>query len=90
MSTLKLVEVRTERDDKPSASLVAGLSIDQKANFMSQWTPGTVTDRIKVVLLKELNTKLMPSDDRSAGWEVRESERHGEIKALKKAIELLP
>lgn len=75
---------------KASTELTKLVDTSVKDMFDAAYVPGIVTDTIRAALLYELNTKLMPSDVKTSGWDVREAERHGEIRALKKAIDFLP
>lgn len=77
-------------EPKLSTSLLSRAAADKKDELKAQFVPSILTDCIKVELLDELNKILLPNDDKSAGWDIREAERHGALKALRKAINLLP
>lgn len=77
-------------ETKISALLVGKTHKDKREELKAQYVQSILTDSIKAVLIEEVNSILMPLDDRSAGWDVRESERQGRLKGLLKAISLLP
>jgi len=87
---LKLVYEREQGKPVPSARLVNNLTKEERAVFKDIYQANQVTDAVKRALLEELNNQLMPRDDKSSGWDIREAERHGNIRALKLAINLLP
>lgn len=55
-----------------------------------EFVSSPLTEGIAELLLREINSKILPLDDKSAGWEIREAFRQGELKALTKFLKLLP
>lgn len=85
-----MIKVTYEGDDKIPSALLAAVPTGKRADLKKMYMPDLVTEAIKQVLLNDLLKQIMPNDDMSAGWESREAARHGSIRALKKALDLLP
>ena len=85
-----MIKVIYEGDSKMPSALLAVVPKGKRDDFKKMYMPDLVTEGIKQVLLNDLMKEIMPNDDMSAGWESREAARHGSIRALKKALDLLP
>jgi hypothetical protein len=90
MIKLSYEKVEVKGESPVSTTLIAGMTKEEHEKFRAMYKATPVTEAVVNVLLAELNSKLMPNDDQSNGWEIREAGRHGYIKALQRAINLLP